>query len=40
MTIGDHGQAAAVTEGPTEIQLLREQVALLAEQVSTLSTLR
>ena len=38
MTIDEHRQAAAVTEGPTEIQLLREQVALLAEQVSTLST--
>ena len=40
MTIDDHGQAAAVTEGPTEVQLLREQVALLAEHVSTLSTSR
>ena len=35
MTIDEHRQAAAVTEGPTEVQLLREQVALLAEQVST-----
>ena len=40
MTIDDHRQAAALTEGPTEVQLLREQVALLAEQVSILSTSR
>ena len=40
MTIDDHGQAEAVAEGPTEVQLLREQVALLTEQVATLSTSR
>ena len=40
MTIDDHGQAAAVAEGPIEVQLLREQVALLMEQVATLSILR
>ena len=40
MTIDDHGPAAAVTEGPTEVQLLREQVAVVAERVSTLSTSR
>lgn len=38
MTIDEHRQVAAVKEGPTEVQLLREQVALLAEQVSTLCT--
>ena len=32
MTIDEHRQAAAVTERPTEVQLLREQVALLAER--------
>ena len=40
MTIDDHGQAAAVAEGSTEVQLLRKQVALLTEQVATLSTSR
>ena len=40
MTIDEHGQTAAVTEGPTDVQLLREQVALLTEQVAALSTSR
>lgn len=37
MTIDDHGQSAAVSERPSEVELLREQVALLTEQVATLS---
>lgn len=38
MTIDDHGQTAAVSEKPSEVELLREQVAILTEQVATLST--
>ena len=38
MTIDDHGQAAAISEKTSEVEMLREQVALLTEQVATLST--
>ena len=38
MTIDNHGQAAAVAEERTEVQVLRNQIALLTEQVATLST--
>ena len=38
MTIDDHGQAAAIADQPNEVELLREQVALLTEQVATLAT--
>jgi len=40
MTIDKHGQTAAVTEGPTDVQLLREQVVLLTGQFAALSTSR
>ena len=40
MTIDDHGQSAAVANQPNEVELLREQVALLTEQVATLATCR
>ena len=40
MTIDDHGQSAAVTNEPSEVELLREQVALLTDQVATSSAAR
>ena len=38
MTIDDHGQAAAVSEKPNKVEMLREQVVLITEQVATLAT--
>ena len=40
MTIDDHGQSAAVANEPSEVELLQEQVALLTDQVATLSAAR
>ena len=40
ISIKDHGQTAAVAKEPSEVELLREQVALLTEQVAALGTRR
>ena len=39
LTINSEHQAAAISEKPSEIELLREQLATLTEQVAALSTL-
>ena len=36
LAIDNHGQTAAVSEKPSEVELLQEQVALLTEQVASL----